>query len=393
MSDTWGLFPADVVSRLRVIEWDNRANLRARIAGQRPFPIVQTLRPPNGTQALADLARFRQFVSDWRNHPLQRLVTFEARGMRGLDRQDVPTYITLRGVDDLAGLLGLEQQLATFARRLDVVDKALPGSRGEALRRLDELADLSPEAFDDLVNVLPQLREGMGAGSYVRALPLDGVGTKVVEQYEPLLQALFAAAYQDPGLDLYRWLNVRRPDTGTVLVRILDPALAPLFAGLRTLWISAKDVYALEVPSARILIVENAQSVLGLPDSEGVIALGATGRDLSWTSVPWLVGRECCYWGDLDSWGFHLLEQARTRLPHIASMLMDPETLTANRSRCSTETSSYVGPLGASLTQREMNALKALRASPDANRLEQEKIPASDVAASLRSWCSSNAGQ
>jgi len=44
-----------------------------------------------------------------------------------------------------------------------------------------------------------------------------------------------------------------------------------------------------------------------------------------------LRGIEVLYWGDVDTHGFHILDQLRSHHPHVCSLLMDEETLLAHR--------------------------------------------------------------
>jgi hypothetical protein len=85
----------------------------------------------------------------------------------------------------------------------------------------------------------------------------------------------------------------------------------------------------------------------------------------------------------MDTWGFHLLETVRARLPDIASILMDEGTLLAHDGQRSREPTPFTGALGGLLMQVELDALKLLRADPARARLEQEKLPANVVAAAL----------
>jgi hypothetical protein len=306
--------------------------------------------------------------------------------MRGFDEQEVPVRLELRSMHELAELLGPEAQtaLVRWTHRIDALSEALPRARREVIRKLAEIDALSDAEFAELVQVLPQLKPGMGRGGYVRSLPLISVGTKVVEQYAPLIESFVRAAEQNSTLALYGWLDVVPAPTGTVLVRVLDPALALSFAGLSTFWAASRDVASLRVPDgAGVLIVENSQSVLSLPFCKGAVAIGATGRDLSWIDAPTLIGRSCWYWGDMDTWGFHLLETARAKLPDIASILMDEGTLLAHDRQRSGEPMPFTGALGGLLTQFELDALKLLRVDPARGRLEQEKLPANVVAAAL----------
>lgn len=391
----WGVTPAEASARLLALEWQNVDNLRARLAGERSFPITVALKPPPGTKAVADVARFGTFVQAWLSHPLRDRVIFESRAMRGFQEQQVPVRLELRSMDELAVLLGPrhQEQLGRWQSRIEAVSGAMPGARREAIRRLREIDELDDDVFAELLCLLPQLKAGTGNGAYVRALPLAGVGSKFIEEHAALLEALVRASERNDELQLFAWLGVLAPPTGTVLIRTLDPALAHLFGGLAILWTASQQVERIRCGTPRVVIVENAQSVLCLPAATNTIAIGATGRDLSWLSAPWLRGCRCCYWGDMDSWGYHLLEVARQHIPELPSLLMDIDTLVANAARRSSEPGPFDGPLGARLTQAELEALKELRRSPGRQRLEQEKLPVRTVELVFASWLEGQPGE
>lgn len=84
---------------------------------------------------------------------------------------------------------------------------------------------------------------------------------------------------------------------------------------------------------------------------------------------------EVLYWGDIDTHGFHILDQLRSHHPHVHSILMDEETLLAHRDfwgREDTPTHAVLTHLGAG----ENAVYAALQAGTFAPllRLEQELL-------------------
>jgi len=55
--------------------------------------------------------------------------------------------------------------------------------------------------------------------------------------------------------------------------------------------------------------------------------------------IDWLKKRNVWYWGDLDTHGFAILNELRTRLPNVKSLLMDRETLMAHEALWGSELS------------------------------------------------------
>ena len=55
---------------------------------------------------------------------------------------------------------------------------------------------------------------------------------------------------------------------------------------------------------------------------------------MSWEALAravWLHRCQLHYWGDIDTHGFAILDQLRSYFPHVASFLMDRETLLTHR--------------------------------------------------------------
>jgi hypothetical protein len=101
-------------------------------------------------------------------------------------------------------------------------------------------------------------------------------------------------------------------------------------------------------------------------------------------NAPWLHQCEVHYWGDIDTHGFAILDQLRTRLPGAHSLLMDRETLMAHRSLWTREPSPERRDL-ARLTSAEQAVFDELRDNRlgEGVRLEQERIAYSRLHSAL----------
>jgi hypothetical protein len=92
--------------------------------------------------------------------------------------------------------------------------------------------------------------------------------------------------------------------------------------------------------------------------------------------VHWLQQRALQYWGDIDTYGFHILDRLRVLFPTAQSFLMDRETLLQHLPLCVLESSPYDSELPG-LTPVERALYDDLRQNQIGNRLrlEQERIP------------------
>lgn len=397
----WGLMPEEVIERLREKEWHSRRTLKARLKGERPFPVSVSLRPPRGQEAVSDLERFHRFISAWKAFPDQGCVQWESRSFRQLSLQEVPVRFLVRNVGVLAELLGDEERtaLAAWERRISFI-LAEPFAQGEDVQRelfsalvdnLDVLRKFSEDDFKLLVRLIPQLCPGLGGGHYLRALPVVHVDTKFMEQnfqlLERLIDVLYVGAVTASG-GLLEWLNCRKSPKGWSFVRPLCSCSQSALGGLPILQMDTETLLGFELPASNVLVVENAQTGLALPSLDNTIAVFGGGKNVSWLSAPWLYSRNVGYWGDIDSEGFSILSDARRRCPGIESVMMDESTVEAFSLRMVDEPSS-VDFVPGFLEEHEAELFHRLREGAFGKpRLEQERLPADYVLQCLTNWAS-----
>lgn len=387
MADQWGLLPDDVLRKLRAREWDNRGNWRARLVGVRPFPLQIKLQPPTGPQAAGDMTRFQTFVHQWRLFRHQSAVQWSSVTIRGFGTQEVPVYLRIPDISSLTTILG--DDVAGFHAEWEKREQCLvgfsPALRAAATSACFELMALPLVDFDELCRLLPQLARGMGGGGYVRALALQGVGTKFIESNAAIVERLIDAMHGLGGGGLYEWLGVALKPAGTIALRGMSAQVRQQLGNLRTVWIDGRELIDLQVDTTHLLIIENEQSAYVVQDMPSTLVIAGCGYQLDWLRAPWVGRMTIGYWGDLDSHGFDMLELAREYQPTIQSVMMDSETLEAHP-HASLERIGAVGTRGR-LTVEEAQVMQALRQrSIDQRRLEQEKLSAGFVQARLAVW-------
>ena len=95
---------------------------------------------------------------------------------------------------------------------------------------------------------------------------------------------------------------------------------------------TAEAFGSLRLPVRSVIVTENLVNFLALPERPGTLAIYGGGYGFSsLRDAGWLKECEVLYWGDLDTHGFRILDQLRAVHPHVASVLMDQETLLAHR--------------------------------------------------------------
>ncbi|MGH8550082.1 MAG: DUF3322 domain-containing protein [Methylococcales bacterium] len=387
---TWGLLPADVVAEIERREWQNSRNLRARLCGERSLPLRIALKAPTGEQALADLEHFRLFIANWKNWPHPNQLHWQRRKYQRLGEHEVPVALQIDSMPELIALLGPQAETRSrgWKRRMGPL-LAMDSRLSKALlKNLDTIESMSEDDAVLLAKALPQLRPDMGLGLFLRALPLEHVDTKFVEDHAALLSDLLDCWYDGAVTrsgGLLDWLDCRENPRGWLQVRPLCQRSRERLAGLALLQLDMQTLREYPLPSTRILVVENYQSGYALPDLDDTIAVFGGGANIAWMDADWLRTRQIGYWGDIDSSGLTFLSTARRQQTHLQALMMDKDTLLKHQNRMVDDTDCK--PLPAHLTEAEQQLFEDLRNRfYGKTRLEQERLAPDYVFRHLSVW-------
>lgn len=383
----WGVLPEQATEQLRAREWNNRRKLKQRLKGSELPAMEVKLKPPQGSRALGDLGHFRRFIDAWRTYPHASCVRWKTISYRDLGEQIVPTSLAVADVASLVRILGEVEQhaLQHWQARISRV-LAEPFARGAQLQHtlfhvlidyLEELERYTDLDMELLLVLIPQLQPGMGNGGFLRALPVRYVDTKFLEQNYSLVEQIVNLLYAGEVLasgGLLVWLNCQANPAGWLWVRPLCQRSRQALGGMPLLQLATETLRSVELPAHRILVVENVQSGLALPELENTIAVFGGGKNISWLSATWLEQKCVGYWGDIDSEGLRILADARRRLPTIDALMMDETTVREHSERMVDEPdSAWMEPIG--LEPHELRLFRDLRSGRFGNtRLEQERI-------------------
>lgn len=387
----WGLLPEDVRRQLSKREWDNSRNLRQRLMGEREFPIQVNLRPPTGKEALGDVKGFHEFIAAWRDLPERFSLEWKSTRYTQVDEQNVPIKLTIGSIEELIEFLGASAKNRSRQWR-ELMAPILEFNQGlypALIRQLDKVEALSSGDANLIARLLPQLTRNMGHGCYMRALPITGVDTKFLETHQSLITAFLdqlnnGEIGRDGGLS--SWLGCVDLPMDWLWLRPLCGKTRKALGGLSVMRLPSEVIIANPLPGKNILVVENEQSGYALRDSPNTVVVFGGGRNLTWMDAPWLEKRNIGYWGDLDTWGFVFLSEARKRQPHLTSLLMDRETLLLHQERMVEEPGPYPG-LPENLTESEHQLYLELRNGVHGNtRLEQERISPDYLHGRLSMW-------
>ena len=321
----------------------------------------------------------RAWIRDLEREPAFRIEWTEV-DHRVLGRNRVPRRVVIAERSDALRLIDRSEDARRYQRLAEVTAERLPAV-SEWIARKPLLA---LEHFDDwnrILDVLLWFLAHPQCGLYLRQLDIPGVDTKFIEERKALLSGLLDLIQPPvdsaPGPRWFerRWGLATRPLQ--VRFRVLDRRLA--IQGLTDLTLVPEEMAALDLPAKRVYITENEINGLAfplMPESIVIFGLGYGVEILS--AISWLAERDLHYWGDIDTYGFHMLDRLRASFPAARSFLMDRETFLAHGSLWVPEENPYRGQL-VRLTPDERAAFDELHGM----RLEQERIPYSRVVDAL----------
>ena len=349
-------------------------------------PVVDIpLHPPTQEQVLAETKAAADWTALWKQTE-RRLgdggqVVWETRQWANAGSQRMPVRLVLAEPDDAAAFIrrrghwqAAESRTTELAGLLGA-HGAAPGAAlvepvQEALRRrAKRIADLDHAEYLRLRAALVWLLQNPQPEIYPRQMPIRGVDSKWLEKHSSLVEPLIASASGSASLGLLK-------PPGLVRMRFLDPALAPggltgLSAPVQELNQLAGQLWELRA----VIVVENLQTLLALPQADGVAAIHSSGYAAkSLSSIEWLRQSPLLYWGDLDVDGFQILAMIRQALPQTTSVLMDRATLKEHLDLSGPDRKDAPRTVPEHLTGVERDACAAL-ADYGGVRLEQERIP------------------
>ncbi|MEO7497746.1 MAG: Wadjet anti-phage system protein JetD domain-containing protein [Massilia sp.] len=351
------------------------------------WPLTIALGMPTETVALKQIDTVRAWVNAWRDWQGEGDLYWSTPRWRVLGSQRLPDKLVLATARQAAAWAGELDRWTRAADREAMLTRRWPRFARRLGSLFAVLADYSEADFQRLVDVLDWINSNPASGLYPRQLPIAGLVTKWLDSRRPVLATLVSFLSEDElgEADFYSLCGLRRMPP-QIRLRILDPNLRALVRGIGEITAPVDQIAELNLPALSVLIVENLQSGLALPDLPGTVAIIGLGYGVDLLGqISWLRNIQGRYWGDLDTHGFAILNRARTYLPNLDSFLMDEKTMKEFSSLWGTESRQHSGAVLKLLTDDEQNVYEALKRNLWGQnlRLEQERIAWPNVCAAL----------
>lgn len=351
------------------------------LVGGGDWPLTLNLGQVTEKDMAVHMGAVRQWATEWGRWPGPGEVSLEARHWPALGTQQLPARLTLCSPLDVARAIGSCAYWTHSAAALTRLAAHWPhlAQRIELAKLAITLVDWNEAELDKLLAVVDWLLAHPQSGLFLRQLPVEGIDTKWIETRKGAVATLLQLTRPtpEPVTDFHALCGLRKAPT-RMRVRVLCPELRQHLAGLGDLELPLEQLAQLNWQPSAVVVVENLETGLALPDLPGTVALMKLGNAVSLLAeLPWLQHCPVFYWGDLDTHGLAILARARLAVPQLQSLLMNEATLLAWRDYWSEEkTPAPVQDL-ASLTEAEQAVYQGLNHHRWGRRvrLEQERIP------------------
>jgi hypothetical protein len=362
--------------------WDGGALLAELAGAPSRLPLKLRLKTPTSTEMTSRFDEVRTWATEIRKMPHIRFVEREFNH-KVLGRNALPAEAWVDCLASASAILDKKRECRIFQTIVDTTRATHP----ELTNWLQEnpLKALAlADSWVQLLSIVSWMKVNPKPNIYMRQIDLPGIHTKFVENHQSILSALLDisldAHYIDDGAPAGRFEQRYGFKTKPTMVRfrILDPDLR--------LWEAYDCDNALEqrtfstwkCDARNIYITENEINYLAFPSLTSSIVIFGKGIGIHklLEDSPWLQHKKVFYWGDIDTHGFSILNQARRALPSIQSLLMDIETMNNHMHMLVEEPTALANPTFHHLTKEELELCQSLKGLSIFNnaRLEQERI-------------------
>ena len=349
------------------------------------FPLTLRFRKPTPRELATSYEQARDWIKSLEVGSKSALgigydIVWEETNHRVIGRNVSPAAVVVPTRSDALALLAKHEASAQFThlahRTLELFPELVDWLRRKPLKVVEEAAH-----WERVLGVLSWFRAHPKSGRYIRQVDVAGADTKFIERRKALLAELLeivlppgAVEQTHTGLSQFEARYGLASKPSLVRFRILDPALA--LSGLTDLTVRADEFCRLSIDAERVFVVENEINGLAFPPIAGGLVIFGLGYAIDLIrAAEWLGRRELHYWGDLDTHGFAMLDRLREAFPDTLSLLMDRNTLVANKALWGIEDAPHIAPL-LRLTTQEAELFDDLRFDRLGRgvRLEQERI-------------------
>lgn len=385
--------PDELVTKL-ARQWRNADYREARLLdscsldgvafNRSAWPLIFSIGKPSSRALIENLGSVRSHIHAWRDITVGEVVWETVTFRSASDSIRVPVQWILHTPSDWIAAINNLQIASEFERLEHLREAADPLFQRLLIRQESLWRGRSDSDVLLALQLVMKLSQGCAQGLPLRALALNGVDSKFYERNRQLITQLldirFDGVVSQQGLE--QFLGAAQDNHHWLLVVDLDGGLLPF----RQIRISDKDLLATSLPGTHLLIIENERCHHQLPACSNTLAILGAGQNLAWMAASWLSKKHLAYWGDIDTWGLHMLAQARNYQPGLTPLLMSKNSFELhgnNKAVVEVEPMRSLPDRG--LTESEVQLFSFLLVQ-EKGRLEQEFIAKEFVVQAIRQW-------
>lgn len=362
--------------------WQRGDLLRDAVTGNTRFPLRLSLKPPSSADITERFDAVRAWAAQLASTDSIRVEWLEVRH-RVQGAQKIPTCAWVDTLEEALTWLGKRKDWDRFSAQVSVTRQVHPTLLPWLEKRPLQALQLSAQ-WPRLLAVVAWLVEHPRPGIYLRQVDLPGVHSKFIEAHRGVLTELLDLALPVAAVDTgkagvgqfsARYGFLEKPTR--IRFRVLDPTIRVVSGSASPdVTLDAESFSRLELAVKRVFITENETNFLAFPQVGNAIVIFGAGY--GWDALArshWLKHCAIHYWGDIDTHGFGILDQLRGHFEHVASFLMDRETLAAHAAVWGQEDKPLLADLP-HLTAQERELYDDLRDNRirAGLRLEQEHV-------------------
>ena len=362
------------------------AVLKAFVQGENLFPLyLRVNKTPDADFTERNRKLEALFQHSSHHHPFGYHIETETVNRRQHGVQDEPVAFYFDTLERFLGYVEKQREYNAFVSDVQLILQAFPILKDWLAAHTVMVVEYHGK-WPQLLQVLQYFMANPKPGLFARELPLQGLGTKFVEQHKaillPLLNIVLPPGSIDAtftGLTQFERRFGLRTDPPRIRFRWLDADLANRYTGgLQDISTTIDELAQKDWKVKRVFIVENKTSLLKadifltLPHMNSAMAIFGSGRAAALLAgIPWLKASQIFYWGDIDAEGFEILDNLLSVFPKAMAFCMDFETLNAYRKEATTGSGTSIK----SLPHLNENEKKIYEFVAQHNlRLEQEQV-------------------
>jgi hypothetical protein len=329
--------PADLHTQVQKL-WDKGELLAQLIDHESSFPKRLILKGPTSTEISENFEEVRLWAKELMNVPYCR-IEMKTFSHRIFGANSIPNEAWVDSLDDALAMLGKRTEADHFNALLNETRQRQPLLLSWLAKRPLKALELT-DRWSLLLDIVDWMQVHPRPGIYLRQVDIPGVNSKFIEAHRGVLTELFdislAEGYISSEASGVSQFSVRygfRDKPTRIRFRVLDPSKSPLpGGGTPDITLDSNSFARLPAFVSQVFITENETNFLAFPGvADSLVIFGAGYGWDNLSHIRWLSNCLIYYWGDIDTHGFAILNQLRSRFDHVESFMMDRETLMVHK--------------------------------------------------------------